>query len=146
MQGDTTDRNATQRSPSDTEAAGVAFPSVHEALPEMLTTHQAGEVNDHQDELMAAHSADGRSPTRWQRSLGWQMLAIGFALVVGLIIVVAMIYGVAGATAIRYAAVLLALLSIGGMPIWVLANWRGAEERDARRQAVHAQVVSQLPK
>jgi hypothetical protein len=146
MQRDTMDRNATQRAPSDSAASDAAFRGVHEATPEGLSTRQSGEVNQYQDELMAAHSADGRSPTQWQRSVGWQMLAIGFGLVVGLIIIVAMIYGVAGATAIRYAVVLLALLSIGGMPIWVLVNWRGAEERDARRQAVQEQVVHQMPK
>ncbi|MBY0112928.1 MAG: hypothetical protein K2Y21_08910 [Phycisphaerales bacterium] len=102
-------------------------------------------MNEHQDELMAAQSVDGRSPTHRQRSVGWQLLALGFGLVVGLIIIIAMLYGIPGATAVRYAVVLLALLSIGGMPIWVLVNWRGTEERDARRQAVDEQGGRHTP-
>lgn len=131
--------NEQDRTRVGASASDITVRGAHEATPEMLSTRELGQVNEHQDERMAVQSFDGRSPTHWQRSPGWRLLALGFGLVVGLIIIVAMIYGVSGATAIRYAVVLLALLSIGGMPIWVLINWRGVEERDARRKAVHEQ-------
>lgn len=137
MPAETNERGLDPRSASQPPVSGDAFRGAHEVRPETLTPNEIGEVNKHQDELMAVQSVDGRSPTSRQRSLGWQMLAIGFGLLVGLIIVVAMIYGVPGATAVRYAVVLLALLSIGGMPIWVLVNWRGIEERAAHQQAAH---------
>ncbi|MFN9970467.1 MAG: hypothetical protein ACK58T_11265, partial [Phycisphaerae bacterium] len=99
------------RSQEDSTAADAAFQGVRPELAATLDAHQLAAVDERQDELMAHHSADSQSPSHLQRSVGWQMLAIGFALVVGLIIVSAMLYGVPGATAIRYALVLLALLS-----------------------------------
>lgn len=146
MVDNTTDPRDPTRSREDSTAADAAFQGVHPEKEKALDASQMAAVDERQDELMAQQSADSQSPSHLQRSLGWQMLAVGFALVVGLIIIVAMLYGVPGATAIRYALVLLALLSIGGMPIWVLVNWRSVEERDARRQAVHEQVVHQIPK
>ena len=146
MADNTTDQDSELRSRADSAASTAAFQGVHAEQPATLDASQMAAIDERQDELMARQSADSRSPSHLQRSRGWQMLAVGFALVVGLIIIVAMIYGVPGATAIRYALVLLALLSIGGMPIWVLVNWRGLEERDARRQALQEQVVHQMPK
>lgn len=143
---DTSDLSGRQRVQNCTVTTDASFRGVHEAHQEGLSTRQSEQVNEHQDELMAKQSVDGRSPTHGQRALGWQLLAVGFGLLVGLAIVVSMIYGVPGATAVRYAVVLLALLSIGGMPIWVLVNWRGVEEREARRQAVREQGLPLPPK
>ena len=107
-----------------------------------MTAAQTSELDTRQDELVGAHSPEGKPPEHWLRSAEWRW----FRYVIMAVLLVAVIWivarGVEGATVLM-AVGLLFIMVFAAAPVWGAALLRRGEERAARAEALREiQVTS----
>jgi len=89
-----------------------------------------------QTEIMAAESVDGRPMARTSRTLAWRLVIVGIAVAGAVGFTWAVIRGVDAMVIIGFTLAFIALLGIGGWPVWTAGMLRGKEEAVALDVAI----------
>lgn len=103
--------------------------------PEPMAPGDVRLVDDLQDELMARGSPEGRPPSHDFRIAEWRWLALGLAVVLGILIAYAVVQSVAIGWVVMFGLLMLCLLGIGIAPVLFAGLLRGSEENEARKTA-----------
>jgi len=93
-------------------------------------------VDARQTEIMAVESVDGRPMPRTFRTLEWRFVVIGLVVVGAIGFTWAVLRGVDAMVIIGFTLAFIALLGLGGWPVWTAGMLRGKEEAVALNEAI----------